>query len=88
MEVARFSKWACVKCGYVMDSASAADFSGALPEEGDLACCLRCAEPYLLESHRWRPLTDEELMAMSLDDKKQISTVQTLIRQFNKEHPQ
>ena len=85
MKVARFPKWTCT-CGYEMDSASAA-FGDALPKEGDVACCMRCAEPWLLESHVWRKLTDEELMALSLDDKKQISTVQILIRKFNKEHP-
>lgn len=86
MKVARFDPWSCVKCGYVMDAASAAE-GDALPDEGDLSVCLRCAEPYVLESHRWRPLTDDELMAMSLDQKKEISRVQNLIRQFHKEHP-
>jgi hypothetical protein len=86
MAIARFKPWPCASCGYVMDAAS--DSTGnALPAEGDLSVCLQCAAPYLLESHKWRPLTDDELIEMSLEHKRVLSRVQNLVRKYHRENP-
>jgi hypothetical protein len=81
MKVARFEPWNCGKCGHMMDAATEA-FGDTLPDEGDIALCIHCAEPHILEGHKWRVVTDDELLDMSLEDKQQIARVQTAIRSF------
>jgi len=85
MKVARFEPWRCSKCGYQMDAASSA-FEDALPELGDVSVCLNCAELYILNlGNYWRPITDDELIAMPLEEKKKVSYVQWTIRKFQKD---
>lgn len=83
MKVARFEPWHCASCGYAMDAASEI-FGDALPDEGDIALCIRCAEMHILDNRRWRSLTDDELIDLPLDDKQRISEVQLSIRARNK----
>jgi hypothetical protein len=84
-KIALFKEWACDKCGYVMDSAWSIRNDEALPREGDLTCCLQCAELYILHGIRWLPISDDELIDLPLDLKKNISHVQQQIRKFHKQ---
>ena len=84
-EVTRFEPWRCSNCGYLMDAATDASGKDAVPAEGDLSVCTDCAELHILHDNRWRPLTDDELIELPLEDKKHASAVQKAIREFNKE---
>ena len=66
-----------------MDAASHPTEDGLLPSEGDLAICLKCAEPFVLENDRWRLITDDELIAMPLEHKKTLFKMQAVVRLFN-----
>jgi hypothetical protein len=84
MKIARFESWACSKCGYVMSAAWDTENGESLPSEGDLAICVNCAEPHILDRHRWRALTDDELIDLSLDMKTMLSQAQIAVREHNK----
>ena len=79
----RFEPWPCPGCGYVMDAASDSTREEALPKEGDLSVCLNCAMPFVLRDDRWRELTDDELLALSLAEKRELSRVQIAVREFH-----
>jgi hypothetical protein len=64
-------------------AASSDAFGEARPTDGDYTLCVRCAELHVLALGRWRLLTDDELMAVPLDDKERISLVQVAIREYN-----
>src|SRR5580765_7960368 len=80
MTVTRYERWLC-RCGHPLDCATSLDDSAAVPKPGDLTLCLYCAELYVLDPNRlWRPITDDELIDLPLDDKKQISALQIRLR--------
>ena len=84
-----FPPWRCPNCGYLMDGLKAlADIlddndTDRRPGEGDLCLCLDCAEPYILHSGKFVPITDDELIDMPADMKKEMSEAQVAIRKLH-----
>ena len=54
-----------------------------MPREGDASVCLRCGHPHLLKQGKWAGITDDELIDLPLDAKKEISRMQWLVKEFN-----
>lgn len=86
-----FPPWRCRNCGYLMDGLKAlADILEdndvlRLPGEGDLALCLDCAEPHILHGGKFMQLTDDELIDMPFEMKKEMSEAQVAIRKMHAE---
>jgi hypothetical protein len=86
MTTTRYEQWLC-RCGHPLDCAAPSDNNPEPPKPGDVTLCLHCAEPYVLDDsgRRWRPITDDELIGLPLNDKKQISALQIRLREFHKQ---
>ena len=76
-----YAPFACWNCGKVMDAASHVD-GKSVPKDGDVSVCLACAEVMILDDGTWRRITDDELIEMPLEDKKILSGMQQLVREF------
>jgi hypothetical protein len=76
--------WACRTCGYVMNGASPLTGPGR-PEDGDVSFCIMCAEMYRMDGGKFRPFTDDELIALPLDDKMYLGRIAQGIRDFHKQ---
>jgi DNA-directed RNA polymerase subunit RPC12/RpoP len=83
MPTVRFEPWRCASCSHEMNSASHPDDDDAVPKEGDASVCLHCGHPHLLKQGKWVGITDDELIDLSLNEKKEISRMQEVVKQFN-----
>jgi hypothetical protein len=84
MVTTRYTLWHCTGCGNAMTAAAPPDDSDIVPTEGDLSICLHCAEPHQLKAGQWTALSDDELIALSLEEKQEMSRMQEAVRAFNK----
>jgi hypothetical protein len=84
MVTVRYPVWHCASCNQRMELATHPTDDTAVPEEGDASVCIRCGHPHLLKAGRWAGITDDELIGLSLEDKKVISHMQVLVRDFNR----
>jgi hypothetical protein len=80
--------WTC-KCGYTVDCAESVNDEEAdepiMPTDGDYTFCIMCAEMYVWDSGKFRPITDDELIDMPLRKKQHLSQIQLGIREFHKQ---
>jgi hypothetical protein len=83
MKTHRYEQWLC-RCGHPLDTAAPTDDNPEPPKRGDVTLCLHCAEIYVMHDRGWQPITDDELIDMPLEQKKEISRVQTTLRSFIK----
>jgi NMD protein affecting ribosome stability and mRNA decay len=84
MVTVRYEPWRCASCNHEMDSASHPLDDEAVPSEGDVSVCLRCGYPHLLKQGQWVGITDNELISLSLEEKRAVSYMQLMVREFNK----
>lgn len=72
-QATRFAPWMCPSCGYAMDAASECTGGADVPREGDMACCLNCGAPQLLEGGAWRPMRDADWRSLTPEERRQLT---------------
>ena len=83
-KIARVQPFACPGCGKRVDSMSHPD-GKTLPRNGDLGVCLTCAEVHIFKAGRLLALSDDELISLTVNEKKVLSLRQQTVREFNKQ---
>ena len=81
--VTRYQPWQCGRCGHWMDAASHVT-EKIVPKEGDISVCVACAEPYKLYGDCWVPLSDDELISLTLEEKRDLSRLQLALRKWHR----
>lgn len=59
-----------------MDAASPADGPPQPPIPGDMAVCMNCGMPYILEGDAWRHMTAAELERLSPEERRELALAQ------------